>query len=211
MEINELIELMSGVKDGNEAIGNKTLSWEAYRAAEQLNDTSLITEINTYIKNDDNETTRKYAYDILMYIGRNAGAGEATNILIGQIKVEDYHDDNLHNVLDALYSINIPLQKGLDEILIYAFDERELIRTTAIQLLSRYTIEYEKIKGALMEVIEYHYDEYDLKYAIESLQVLFPDDYRNIILKKIEELKLNNKDENTITMIKTALNYIAIS
>ena len=205
MELEELITIMSGARDGNEPVGNKTLSWEAYRAAEQLNDTSLIPELKAYVEDENNEATRKYAYDVLGYIGINAGALEVTDILIDQINVEDHHDDNLHNVLDVLYATHFPLQKGLEEILIYAFDERELIRTTAIQLLSRYTIEHLKIKDTLLEVIEYHYDEYDLKYAVESLQILFPDEYKKWILAIKEDLSNNDGDPLIIERINNAI------
>ncbi|MBG6129157.1 hypothetical protein IWQ47_000151 [Aquimarina sp. EL_43] len=205
MELKELIENMSGVKDGNEPIGNKTLSWEAYRVAEKLNDTNLIAELKAYIKDDNNETTRTYAYNLLGYIGVNAKASEVTDILIDQIKREDIHLDNLHNILDVLYSTNFPLQKGLEEILIYAFDERELIRTTAIQLLSRYTIEHQKIKNTLLEIIKYHYDEYDLKYAVESLQVLFPNDYRKWVFRIKEDLINNNGDKIIIDRISNII------
>lgn len=205
MELKELIEVMSGARDGNEPVGSKTASWGAYRKAEQLKDVQLIPELKAFIEDKNNEATRKYAYTILEFVGKNTGDRGVANILLDQIKIEDSHHDNLHNVLDALYSINLPLEKELDEMLLYAFDERELIRTTAIQLLSRYTIEHQKIKDTLLEVIEYHYDEYDLRYAVESLQTLFPADYKNWINEKMEELTLNDRDENIISRIKNSL------
>ncbi len=205
MDIKELIELMSGASDGNEPVGSKTASWAAYRKAEQLDDVHLIPELKAYIAEEGNKATRKYAYVILEYIGKNTRNFEVADILIDQLEIEDQHHDNLHNVLDALYTLNFPLQKGLEEMLIYAFDERELIRTTAIQLLSRYTIEHQKIKDTLLEVVEYHYDEYDLRYAVESLQALFPDDYKKLVHEKIRELTLNQRDENIITSIKNSI------
>lgn len=205
MRLKELIEAMSGARDGSESVGKKTLSWEAYRAAEKIKDIHLIPELRAYIEDENNVITRKYAYDILGYIGINAKADEVVDILINQIKIENHHEDNLHHILDVLYTTHFPLQKGLEEILVYVFDERELIRTTAIQLLSRYTIEHPKIKATLLEVIQYHYDEYDLKYAIESLKILFHDDYKKWILSIKENLLNDNGDSLIIERINTAL------
>ena len=109
----------------------------------------------------------------------------------------------------SLYSTNFSLQNGLEEMLAYAFDERELIRTTAIQLLSRYTIGHDKIKGALLEVVEYHYDEYDLRYAVESLQVLFPNDCRKWVLGVKEDLESKGGDQLIVDRIGVVLMSLA--
>lgn len=209
MELKELIEVMSGAKDGKEPVGSKTASWAAFRKAEQLKDLDLIPQLKAYVEDKGNESTRKYAYDILGYIGINTGSNEVADILIGRMQAEDHYDDILHNLLDSLYSTNFPLQKGLEEMLAYAFDERELIRTTAIQLLSRYTIGHDKIKEALLEVVEYHYDEYDLRYAVESLQVLFPNDCRKWVLGVKEDLESKGGDQLIVDRIGVVLMSLA--
>ena len=42
MELEELIEIMSGARDGDVAQASDTLSWEAYNVAREINDLELF-------------------------------------------------------------------------------------------------------------------------------------------------------------------------
>ena len=201
MNLEELITLMSGAKDGDEPRASNTLSWEAYNLAKGLNDESLIGEIKTYLNKEVNADKRRYAYDLMGFIAKNTGDIRAIEVLLNSIEKEDGHTDNLHTILDAIYDSDIPLNTRVDKILGYAYDERDIIRNSAIQVLSNYTIAHNKIKIALLDIVEYHYDSYDLEYAISSLKKIVPENYKQLIAQKRAEIIKKGGDKEIINRI----------
>jgi hypothetical protein len=199
---------MSGAEDKGVVLGSETLSWNAYELAKDLNDLGMLPELKSYLDDEVNQETRCYAYDILGFIGKNTGSQEVLNILTNSIKREDNHDENLHRVLCSLHDTEMMLEEGLGEVIFYAFDERELVRGAAIMLLSRYTVSLEKVKETLLEVIEFHYDDYDLKYAVQSLKAQFPKTYKELVDKKKQDMIENEGNGEAIERIKAMIQIL---
>ncbi len=204
MKLEELIEIMSGARDGNEPVASKTLSWNAYQTAKEINDIELVPELESYIENASNESLRGYAFDLLGFIAKNASSKETVEVLVKHVRAEDGNTGNLHKILDALQATDVSLDTGLKDIIYYSFDERDIIRTTAIQVLSLFNIELEKIQETLLEIVAYHYDEYDLKEAVRSLKKLFPDTYKTLLKNQIATLVKSDTDELILKRIKKA-------
>ncbi len=204
MNLEELIEIMSGVRDGEVAQGSETLSWDAYNIARNINDLELLPELQAYLSNASSES-RPYVYDLMSFIGKNTTDPQVSHIMLEYLEMEDKFDDNLHHLLSGIYDTGIPLKDKLERMCYYAFDERELIRCTAIQLLARYAEDSgEQIVNTLKEVIQYHYDEWDLKYAVESLRVHQPETYRKTVLTIRKQLE----DELSIERIDNVLSEL---
>ena len=201
MELEELIEIMSGVRDGEVAQASNTLSWEAYHIARGINDLDMLPDLQAYLSKCTRPENRAYVYDLMSFIGKNTQAPEVATCMLTYLDLEDEQDENLHRLLSGLYDTGISLNDALERMCHYAFDERELIRGTAILLLARYNKTKEKIIKTLKEVVQYHYDEWDLKYAIQSFRVHEPETYRKTVLAIRNQLE----DELSIERIDNIL------
>lgn len=167
-----LLEEMAGWHDANEMVGSETVSWKAYRTAEKLDQTTVVSELTTFIDETNEVDLKKPGYEVLTYILKNTKDQELADLLVARIKAEDKNDDALYSLLIGLWESEIELKNHIKEVIFFIDDPRNLIRNAAIRLLSRYSENRNQASKALLEVIENHYDEYDLKYAKESLALL---------------------------------------
>jgi hypothetical protein len=167
-----LLEEMAGWHDGDEMVGSQTVSWKAYRTAEKLDQTSLVPQLTAIIDETSKTNLKKHGYEVLTYILKNTKNTELANLLVSKLNAEDKNDDALYSLLIGLFESEVELNYHIDKVIFYVDDPRELIRNAAIRLLSRYSEKKDEASKALREVIESHYDEYDLKYAKESLALL---------------------------------------
>jgi len=167
-----LLEEMAGWHDGDEIVGSKTVSWKAYRTAEKLDQASIVSELTTFIDETTEVDLRKHGYEVLTYIIKNTENMALADQLVARVKTEDKNDDALYSLLIGLWESEVVLKSNIEGVIFFIDDARHLIRNAAIRLLSRYSKNKDQASEALLVVVENHYDEYDLKYAKESLALL---------------------------------------
>jgi len=167
-----LLEEMAGWHDGDATVGSETISWKAYRTAEKMDQISTVPELIAIIDESSKTEIRKHGYEVLTYVLRNTENLELADQLLARLKAEDKNDEALYSLLIGLWETEIMLNSQVEEVIFFIDDSRELIRNAAIRLLSRFSELKDQASKALLEVVENHYDEYDLKYAKESLTLL---------------------------------------
>lgn len=164
-----LIENMSGIHDKNEPVGSESLSWKAYQIAREINDLSLVPQLFSFIDASSNSKQKKQAYQLLLFILMNTNDNSLANQLVTQLKKEDQNDDCLYTLLIGLWESKTALENQIDDVIFYIDDQRELVRNAAIRLLSLFKNNRDRAENALIEIIQNPYDDYDLKYAVETL------------------------------------------
>ncbi|WLG33562.1 hypothetical protein PSH85_25075 [Pseudomonas simiae] len=131
-ELAELINRMSV----RESVSNseKSISWQAYREAEVLADTTLVNELDAYLDRKLAKDQRAAAYFIIGKIGRNCPSEECASCLIKYVPLET----NKYLLASLLELISdIPKSRSVDvlPLLLHLNDERWLVRHAAIQSL----------------------------------------------------------------------------
>lgn len=164
-----MLEMMSGKFDSSTPKGSDTASWDAFRIAEKLNDLQLVGELLDYLT-DRQSNHRKYAAVVLGYIAKNTGSKELVNQLVAILPVLEKDESALYNTLMAIVESGVQIDYNPKNVLYYITDDRGLIRNAAIRAVGHFVFNKENIRTALQSVVESHYDEYDLKYAHESLK-----------------------------------------
>ena len=167
-----LIENMSGINDKNEAIGSQTLSWNAYQMAREASDLSVVPQVFNFISLSENDRQKKQAYQLLLCILGNTKSVSLAEMLLQQLKQLDNNDECLYTVLIGLWESETPIENYMENVIFYIDDQRELIRNAAIRLLRLYTKHKDVAENALIEIIENPYDDYDLRYAVETLSII---------------------------------------
>lgn len=168
----QLIQNMSGLNDQETPKGSDTISWNAYQIAREINDVSLVVPVFHFINSTEDVKLRKHAYQLLLFILDNTKDDFLANQLLTQLKKEDQNDDCLYTLLIGLWESKMALNNHINNVIFYIDDQRELIRNAAIRLLGLYQNDCDSAENALIEIIENPYDNYDLKYAIETLSIV---------------------------------------
>lgn len=171
-DVLKLIENMSCINDKNEAIGSQTLSWNAYQMAREANDLSVVPQLFNFISLSENDRQKKQAYQLLLFILGNTKSVSLAEMLLQQLKQLDNNDECLYTVLIGLWESETPIENYMENVIFYIDDQRELIRNAAIRLLRLYTKDKDVAENALIEIIENPYDDYDLRYAAETLSII---------------------------------------
>jgi hypothetical protein len=178
---------MSGQNDIRTPYSDEMESFKAYEVARSLDDLTLLPQLKSYVDQNQDAATLKYAFDLIGFVGKNTKSKRVIDILVSYLKSMEDDEDSLYSILSSIGDINVKLAKdeGLEAIAYYAFDDRGLIRTAALRTLPLYEDCKDFIVGILEEIIRYHYDQVDLKYAILGLIKLFPAQWNEIIEKNL--------------------------
>jgi len=167
-----LLEKMAGWHDGDEIVGSNTVSWSAYREAEKVNTLEFQAKLFHFIDNTTDSILRKHGYEVLTYLFKNTKDMDLGNKLLDRLKSEDKNDEALYILLTGLGESTVNMDGDIENVIFYVDDTRALIRNAAIRLLANFTNQREVAIAALEDVVENHYDEYDLRYAKESIKKL---------------------------------------
>ncbi|MEM7185443.1 MAG: hypothetical protein AAF466_02195 [Bacteroidota bacterium] len=167
-----LLERLAGWHDKDAVVGSETESWQAYAEAKQLDDLSIMQPILDILVENKEPALRKYAFEVLTFLLKNSQDKDLSSHLISSLRAEDQQEESLYALLMGLWESEVLFEEGLDEVLFYVDDPRALIRNAAIRLVGRFQAQLKEAKKALQEVVENHYDEYDLRYAKQSLQAI---------------------------------------
>ncbi len=171
-DLIQLLENMSGIYDGKTVKGSNSLSWKAYRIAEQVNDLNLVPELLGFIDVVENQSLKNEAYQLVLFILNNTKDEKLVNELLKRLKREDQNDESLYKLLIGIWESKVKLKKHLESVIYYIDDQRELIRNAAIRLISSFEKDLEIAENALIEVINDPYDNFDLKYGIQSIGLI---------------------------------------
>ena len=183
----QLIENMSGINDTETPIGSNTISWNAYQIAREINDLSLVPQLLSFLYASDDVKQKKHAYQLLLFILTNTNDNSLADQLLKQIKKEDQNDDCLYTLLIGLWESKTAMKNHIEDVIFYIDDQRELIRNAAIRLLGSYENDLDIAEDALIEIVNYPYDNFDLKYAVESLAKIGSVKSIDTLKKSIEE------------------------
>lgn len=200
----QLIENMSGIHDGNEPIGSQTLSWNAYQIAREINDLSIVPQTMQFIESSDNGKLKKHAYQLLLFILSNTKDNELADTLLLELKKEDANEDTLYTLLIGLWESKTGLENHLDDVLFYIDDQRSLIRNAAIRVVSLYKKNHADAEDALIDIIKNPYDNYDLRYAVETLAVIGS----KKSITALQEAKKETEDYETQELISKTINKL---
>jgi HEAT repeat protein len=111
-----------------------SVSWHAYREAEQLCDLSLISELDAFLNSNPSPRKRSAAYLIVGSIGKNRCEPECARVLIGYARQEK-DKYALAKILDCLAEIPKPEPIDLEPLFALLQDKRWLVRQAAIRSL----------------------------------------------------------------------------
>lgn len=116
---NYLIDLIERMLDDewrDDMVSSEdTVSYQAFREAEKLNDVACIADLKAYIENEQDNKHRKCAYFILTKIVKNTHDENALQFLIHQLKIEK-NNNSLITLLSALVEVNKPSHIDLQPI-----------------------------------------------------------------------------------------------
>jgi HEAT repeat protein len=169
---NNLLELIKQMSESdsiyNEKEGYSTNegspSWNAFRKAEQLTDTTVIPFLKNLLEKSKDRETRENIYFTFGKIGVNTGDKRVVDILLKRLEVET-NKYTLEMILDRIaeqedVSDGLPIIKCIN-------DNRWQVRYSAIEALGK--CKSPAAEDALIKVITESQDENDLRYAICSL------------------------------------------
>lgn len=163
---------MSGANDGDSPIGSETTSWQAYQAARGCRDLSLAPTLLAFTASTTDARQKKHAYQLMLFIVANTQDAALAHQLAARIVTEDSDDDCLYTLLIGLWESRVRLSAHLDQVLSNVDDPREMVRCAAIRLVRSYDDGHEMAEAALVEVVKHAYDQWDLRYAAETIGMI---------------------------------------
>ncbi|MEM7184985.1 MAG: hypothetical protein AAF518_29090, partial [Spirochaetota bacterium] len=145
---------------------SKTISWQAFREAENLSNVKYIPQIIEYIAGEKNKDNRSHAYYILGQLTKNTNDKTGVAFLINQVdKEKDEH--TVCTLLDIIAELEKSVGTNIEPILCAAQSDKSLLRHSAILALNGiYSKESEKL---LIETLKTSRDSLDLVYANVTL------------------------------------------
>lgn len=163
-DLVELIERMI-VREGT--VNSKdSMSWHAYRAAEQLDDKSLVDELDAYLAQKPTKEQRAAAYFIIGKIGKNCQSHECAARLI-TYAASERDKYALASLLDRIAEIPKPESVDIWPLFSYLKDKRWLVRHSAIGSLQG--CKSSEAEDKLLEVLAITSDPNDIVYCHSTL------------------------------------------
>lgn len=202
MDLLKLLEEMSSKLDIEAYRGSETLSWKAYRKAEQLDDLEIADGLFDYVDAKADNAYIKEAYQALAYILKNSKVVSIANKCLKRVRKLDSNEKALYVVLMGIYEANVPLKEFLEEVVYYIDDERPLIRNAAIRCLGLYSEKSMDAENALLDILEYPYDDYGVRYIAESLGKVGSSKSLTPLHEKIYNLNSNDAINSVNAAIK---------
>lgn len=164
-----LIERMGNDSDHNMEAGydsSKTISWEAHREAEKLDNESYIPQLIDFIEKEKNKKKRDRAYFLLGHIAKNTGDITAVIFLIQRVEKET-DKYIVSSLLDRIADLNKPKGVDLRPIINATKSNRWLIRHRAISALNQSS--GDEAENALIDILDNSMDPDDLTYTNATL------------------------------------------
>ena len=165
----DLINKMNDTGDQKMEAGydnTKTISWNALREAEKLENKDFISPLITFADNEKDKKKRDKAYFILSHIAKNIGDTIAVNYLINRI---DKETDKyiIASLLDTISNLKKPIGTDLQPIITATKSDKWLIRHSAIRALNNSVDEI--AETTLIKILDNSDDPFDLTYANATL------------------------------------------
>lgn len=143
-----------------------SVSWHAYREAEQLVDSSLVDELAEYVQRESSKERRGAAYFILGKLGQKIRGSDCAAILVSHVKSET-NKYVLSNLLNALGGVCKPRELDLRPIFQLLQDERWSVRHSAITALRR--TDSPEVEDHVLQLLEMTSDPFDMIYCHATL------------------------------------------
>lgn len=163
----DLADLIQRMTTREEIVNSDdSISWQAHREAELLEDQTLVDELDTYLDQKPAIAQRSAAYFIIGKIGRNCLSEACASRLIGfSSKEKDKHA--LAGIL--LLLADIPKSESVDVKPLFPLlkDKQWRVRHSAIQSLKR--CQNAEAEDRLLEILATTSDPYDATYCHATL------------------------------------------
>lgn len=163
----ELVDLIRRMTVRQDVVNSdESISWQAHREAELLDDTSIVDELDAYLDQKPERDKRSAAYFIIGKIGWNCLSEQCASRLI-EYSSEERDKYALAGLLERL--ADIPKPESVDVRPLFAFlkDKRWLVRYSAIQSLKR--CQNAEVEDKLLEILAITSDPYDATYCHATL------------------------------------------
>lgn len=163
-ELVDLIQRMT-VRE-NVVNSDDSISWQAHREAELLDDKTLVDELDAYLDQKPKKEQRSAVYFIIGKIGRNCLSEECASRQIGYSS-QERDKYALAGLLDGLADIPKPESVDVRPLLPHLEDKRWRVRHSAIKSLKRCQNSYAEDK--LLEILATTSDPCDAIYCHATL------------------------------------------
>lgn len=188
--LTSLIERILNKSDRNMVPfdSSKTISWQALREAEKIDDVNYILPLISLIDNEINKDKRNSAYFILGHIAKNTKSEKATHYLISRIDKED-DKQVLSSLLDRIQYLEKPSDTNISPIIEATKSKEWTIRRSAILALKR--TQHKAAEQTLLNFITNmgDEDEHDLWYINTTLADIGTKDSIPYLLPLIDHRK----------------------
>jgi HEAT repeat protein len=163
----DLVDLIQRMTARDKVVNSdESISRQAYREAELLDDKTLVDELDAYLDQNPEREQRLAAYFIIGKIGTNCLSEECASRLIGySSKERDKHA--LAGILDLLADIPKPESVDVRPLFPLLKDKRWRVRYSAIQSLKR--CQNAEAEDKLLEILATTSDPYDATYCHATL------------------------------------------
>jgi HEAT repeat protein len=168
--LSDIIERMCDTSDQAPTVpgynSSNTVSWNALREAEKLENKDLISDLIKFLDTEKNKNKRDKAYFILGCLAKNTNEHSALNYLINRVSKET-DKYIVASMLDRIANIKKPLGTDLQPLINAIKSDKWLIRHSAIQSLNNTTDAV--AEESLIEILDNSEDPFDLTYANATL------------------------------------------
>lgn len=167
-----LIDILKRMLDTSDQImkagyeSSNTISWNALREAETLDNKDFITDLIIFIDKEKDKKKRDAGYFLLGHIAKNTNDTTALNFLIQGVNIET-DKYIVASLLDRIGNIKKPIGTDLQPLIHATKNDKWLIRHSAIQSLNNSSDEV--AEATLIEILDSSNDSYNLTYANSTL------------------------------------------
>ncbi len=167
-----IIDIIKRMSDTSDKVmqadydSSKTISWNALREAEKVDNTDLIPHLISFIDNTKDKKKRDRAYFLLGHIAKNTNDTTALNYLIQRVSKET-DKYIISSLLDRIADIKKPIGTDLQTLINLTKSDKWLIRHSAIQSLNN-SVDI-LAETALIEILDNSDDQYNLTYSNATL------------------------------------------
>lgn len=181
---------------------SKTVAFKAKKKIDKL-DSKYVPILKEIIVLEKNKNRKSEAYSILTNIAKRTNDSEIVDFLLNQLQTEK-GKSFIGLKLMGFYWTDVRLMNNVNIVLDFAKEKNSLIKHSAIQLLSLFDSDRNKIEKFLLQILEESKDTYDIYYAHITLQTIGTKKSVEFLKRSIISSK---KSDNLITGIY-ALGFI---
>ncbi|PIF33526.1 hypothetical protein CLU81_4142 [Flavobacterium sp. 9] len=146
--------------------GSKTISWKAYREAENVENAEYIPQLIAFIDNEKDKKKRDRAYFLLGHITKNTNDLKALDHLISRVNKET-DKYIISALLERIANIKKPIGTDLQPLIQATKSDKWLIRHSAIHSLNN---SFDSIaENTLIDILDNSDDVYNIIYTNATL------------------------------------------